>query len=364
MVVKDITEIVDLETVDTSKVPTATDAIDLVRVKEIRDSIDVHNTNNIITFGAGAQKKVTEVSRKMLEGVKTKDTGPVGNLLVDMVTQMRGLDFDKIKPGSKVGFLGKLFGKIAPVTKFIQKYEEITKHISVVVNDLETNKAKLMRDVKVLDRLYATTLVYFHDLAAYIEAGNQKLEELDKVGIPQWKKTAEESGDMLDAQKLRDLTHARDALERKVHDLKLTRQVVMQSLPSIRMVQQNDTDLIEKINSQITNTIPAWEQQLAIAVTMWRTAEATASTRAVSDYSNNLLTQNAKLLRQSNKEAREEIERGIYDVEAVKAANEELIAAIGESIAIANAGKEKRLQASAELVECENKLKEVLTSAA
>jgi len=357
-----VTKIKDTE-LDLLPITSDPNGIDLSKVPAIRDGLDITKTNDIIGFGSGAQKKVTDISRKMLEGVKSKDTGVVGGLLVDMVTSMRGLDFDKVKPGSKVGFLGKLLGRLTPVAKFIQQYEGISSHISVVVADLETNKVALMRDVKVLDRLYATTLTYFHELAAYIEAGTQKLEQLDKTEIPALKAIAEKSGDMLDAQKVQDLVHARDMLDRKVHDLKLTRQVVMQSLPSIRMVQQNDTDLIEKINSQITNTIPAWEQQLALAVAMWRSADATKTTRAVSDYSNELIKQNAKMLRQSNAEARTEIERGIYDVEAIKAANEELIAAIGESIAIANAGKEKRLQASAELIECENKLRDVLASA-
>jgi uncharacterized protein YaaN involved in tellurite resistance len=224
----------------------------------------------------------------------------------------------------------------------------------------------LLKDIKSLDLLYDKTLNFYDELALYIAAGEAKLAELDSVHIPAAEKEvekADENDQVMKAQELRDLRAARDDLERRVHDLKLTRQVTMQSLPSIRLVQENDKSLVTKINSTLVNTVPLWETQLAQAVTIQRSAEAAAAVKGANDLTNELLTSNAKNLRESNKMIREEMERGVFDIEAVKQANADLIGTINESLAIADEGKARRAAAEEELKKMEKELRDTLASA-
>lgn len=336
---------------------------DLESISKAKTEVDIRDTNSVINWGTGAQKQVGNVTGQMLEGVKSKDAGEVGDMLVGMVTQIRGLDFSKVQPGKEVGFFGKLLGKVTPIAEFIQSFEEIRSHVNTVVNNLETKKVGLSKSVKQLDLLYSTALEYFYDLGNYITAGEEMIAEMDSVTIPKMQEEAK-GGDMIKAQELNDFIASRDAFERRVHDLKLTRQVVMQNLPAIRMIQKNDTDLIAKINTQMVNTIPAWEMQLAMAVKMWESADAMKDSKALSDMQNDVLEANAAMLRQSNAAIRGEVERGAYDIESIKKANDDLVAAIEESITIAKEGKQKRLAASAELGAAEAKLKQALLSAA
>ncbi|NDH03662.1 MAG: toxic anion resistance protein, partial [Marivivens sp.] len=224
----------------------------------------------------------------------------------------------------------------------------------------------LLKDIESLDVLYERTLTFYDELALYISAGEAKLKELDEDTIPAKEAevaAAPEGDGVMVAQELRDLRSARDDLERRVHDLKLTRQVTMQSLPSIRLVQENDKSLVTKINSTLVNTVPLWETQLAQAVTIQRSAEAAKAVREANDLTNELLTANADNLRQANKVVREEMERGVFDIEAVKKANATLIATINESLEIADEGKRKRAEAEVELQRMESELKETLASA-
>jgi uncharacterized protein YaaN involved in tellurite resistance len=225
----------------------------------------------------------------------------------------------------------------------------------------------LMKDIKSLDKLYEKTLDFYHELALYITAGEEKLRELDQDTIPAKEaevQAAPEDDQVIKAQELRDLRAARDDLERRVHDLKLTRQVTMQSLPSIRLVQENDKSLVTKINSTLVNTVPLWETQLAQAVTIQRSTEAARAVREATDLTNELLQQNATNLRDSNKIVREEMERGVFDIEAVKAANAELIATIEDSLQIAAEGKRRRAEAEAEMQRMETELRDTLSAAA
>ena len=225
---------------------------------------------------------------------------------------------------------------------------------------------KLLKDIKSLDILYEKTLGFYDELALYITAGEEKLELLDTVDIPAKEKEvadAPEDQGVLKAQELRDIRAARDDLERRVHDLKLTRQVTMQSLPSIRLVQENDKSLVTKINSTLVNTVPLWETQLAQAVTIQRSGAAAEAVRDANDLTNELLTANAKNLREANRTVRQEMERGVFDIEAVKTANAELIATIEESLQIADEGKKKRAEAEVELKKMEHELRSTLSSA-
>jgi len=238
--------------------------------------------------------------------------------------------------------------------------------IDKITDDLLHHEHTLLKDIKSLDLLYEKTLQFYDELALYISAGEEKLKELDEKTIPAKEdevQAAPENDQVIKAQELRDLRAARDDLERRVHDLKLTRQVTMQSLPSIRLVQENDKSLVTKINSTLVNTVPLWETQLAQAVTIQRSAEAAAAVRDANDLTNELLTSNAENLRESNKMIREEMERGVFDIEAVKKANADLIGTIEESLQIADEGKAKRAAAEDDLKKMETDLRDTLAAA-
>jgi uncharacterized protein YaaN involved in tellurite resistance len=280
-----------------------------------------------------------------------------------MLTRLRGFKVDDLDPKNKPGFFGRLLGSANPIARFVQQYEEVRKQIDSVSNRLDGHKNKLMEDIVKLDRLYDANLQYYYTLADYIAAGEEMLRRLDGEVIPAMAKAAEGGADMLKAQELRDMRSMRDDLERRVHDLKLTRQVAMQSLPSIRLVQENDKSLVTKINSTMANTIPLWKQQLAQAVTIYRAGEAAKTVKEATDLTNELLKKNADMLRQSSAETRKQVERGIVDIEAVKHAHAQLIATIEESLQIADEGKKKRAEAEKELTGLESSLKAALAQA-
>ncbi len=325
--------------------------------------IDIYDSQSIIYFGSKAQEELTAISDKMLDGVKNKDIGAAGNDLNEMVSTLRGFDVEALDPNKKPGFFAKLFGGAKPIAKFIQRYEEVRKQIDSITNKLDAHKTTLLTDIIMLDKLYAANLEYFHNLDHYISAGDAKLLELDSQTIPDKAKAAERSEAVLDAQELRDLRSARDDLERRVHDLRLTRQVAIQSLPGIRLVQENDKGLINKINSTIVNTIPLWRQQLATAVAIYRSSDAAETLQSATDLTNELLEANANNLKQANALTRKELERGIFDIESVKNANATLIATINESLQIADEGKKMRAEAVAQLQACENELRQTLAAA-
>jgi uncharacterized protein YaaN involved in tellurite resistance len=325
---------------------------DQAKLGQLMAEINIADTKSILFFGSKAQEQLTIISDKMLDGVKNKDAGPVGNDLNAMVATIRGFDIDELDPNQKPGFFSRLLGKAKPVVKFLQQYEEVRKQIDGITDKLEIHKTTLLTDITSLDRLYAANLDYFHTLETYIAAGEETLKQLD-----------ESSAEMIITQELRDLRSARDDLERRVHDLRLTRQVAMQSLPSIRLVQENDKGLVNKINSTIVNTIPLWRQQLATAVTIYRSAQASDTIKAATDLTNQLLQSNAETLKQANAEARKQIERGVFDIETIKKANQLLIETIQESLQIADQGKKARSEALVQLQECEMELRKTLASA-
>ena len=325
--------------------------------------IDLNDTHSLLYFGAPAQQQLAGISDDMLEGVRNKDTGPAGEALNRMVGTVRNFDLGSLDPNRKPGFFARLLGKTKPVAEFLQRYEQVRNQIDAIGDDLERHKTQLLKDIAQLDRLYAANLEYFHHLERYIVAGEEKLKQLDEQDIPAMERAAKEGKSMTVAQQLRDLRANRDALERRVHDLKLTRQVAMQSLPSIRLVQENDKGLINKIVSTTANTLPLWRQQLAQAVTIHRSREAADVIRSASDLTNDLLKANAENLRQGNVEARREMERGVFDIEAVKQANASLIQTIEESLSIADEGRRKRAEAAIQLETLEAELRRTLINA-
>jgi len=333
------------------------------RIEDVMKEVDISDSNSIIFFGTQAQEQLTMISDSMLDGVRNKDAGPAGEALNEMLVTIRGFDIDDLDPNDEPNFIERIFGAGKPVVKFIQRYEEVRKQIDTITDKLESHKTRLLTDIASLDRLYDTNLDYFHDLAVYIAAGTEKLRELDDAEIPALHDAAEKSGEVLKAQELRDLRSMRDDLERRVHDLKLTRQVAMQSLPSIRLVQENDKSLVTKINSTMANTIPLWRQQLAQAVTIYRSGQAGKTLEAATDLTNDLLLANAENLKEANAQIRKQVERGVFDIEVVKKANEALIATIEESLQIADEGRRQRAEAETQLQACEVELRDVLAAA-
>ncbi len=339
-------------------------------IRRRMNEVDISNTQSIIKFGSQAQENLTAISDEMLDGVRNKDVGPAGDSLRSMVNTIRGFDASELAPGAKQGFLARIWGWItgrsSKVADFVTQYEEVRGQIDKVQDELLGHETKLLKDIKFLDKLYDSSLGFYDELALYIAAGEEKLKELDSTVIPAKVtevENAPEGAGVMVAQELRDLRAARDDLERRVHDLKLTRQVTMQSLPSIRLVQENDKSLVNKINSTLVNTVPLWQTQLAQAVTIQRSRDAAGAVKGATDLTNELLTKNADNLQMANREVREQMERGVFDIEAVKTANARLIQTIEESLAIADEGKKNRADAEAELIKMESELKATLASA-
>lgn len=307
---------------------------------------------------------MSSISENMLEGVRNKDLGGASASLNDMVVAIKGFDVDELNPNRKLGFFARLFGKAKPVAEFLSKYDDVRKQINTITDHMESHKTQLLTDVISLDKLYEANLDYFHKLELYIAAGEEKLRMMNDVEIPAMEQEAvTDAENMLAAQALRDIRSARDDLERRVHDLRLTRQVAMQSLPSIRLVQENDKTLINKINSTLINTVPLWKNQLAQAVTIFRMSDAAETVKRASDLTNDLLESNATNLRTANTEVRKQMERGVFDIESVRKANQELIGTINDSLQIAEEGRAKRNEAATELQHLESELRNALMAA-
>ena len=337
--------------------------------QEIRQKmaeIDLTNTQSIIGFGSAAQSELQVISQAMLADVRNKDVGPAGESLRKMVSTLRGFSSAELDVRREKSWWERLTGQAAPFAEFVARFEDVQTQIDRITGELLHHEHKLLKDIKSLDLLYGKTLAFYDALAIYIAAGEARLADVDATDIPAREAAvaaASEADQVMRAQELRDLRSARDDLERRVHDLKLTRQVTMQSLPSIRLVQENDKSLVTKINSTLVNTVPLWETQLAQAVTIQRSREAAGAVKEATDLTNELLKSNADTLRESNRAVREDMERGVFDIEAVKHANATLIATIEDSLQIADQGKARRAAAETELVKMEADLRDALSAA-
>jgi uncharacterized protein YaaN involved in tellurite resistance len=330
-------------------------------VEKAAKELDVKDRTSVIYFGASAQEKLDEISNRMIEGVQNKDLGEAGEALNKIVAAIRGFDIDELNPNVKLPWWKKFFGGSEPMVKFLQGYEEVRDQIDMTTNELERHKSQLMTDIVSLDKLYEANLEYFRNLELYIQAGEEKLKEIDEKELPLYEERAK-SGDMIAIQELKEVRGFRDDLERRVQDLRLSRQVAMQSLPSIRLVQENDKSLVNKITSTLVNTVPLWRNQLAQTVTIFRSHDAAKAIKEAADLSNELLEKNAEGLREANREVREQMERGIFDIDSIKKANATLIATLNDSLKIANEGKKAREAAMVELQKTEQELKEAILS--
>ncbi len=329
------------------------------KLEKALSELDFKDRSSIIYFGASAQEELDEISNRMIDGVKNKDTGAAGAVLNEMIATIKGFDLEELNPNKKLPWYAKLFGGTKPLVKFIQGYEEVRDQIDEISNNLESHKSKLMKDVVSLDKLYEANLEYFRTLEIYIEAGEIKKKELEEKIIPEYEERAKDE-DMLAIQELKEIRAFRDDLERRIYDLRLSRQVTMQSLPSIRLIQENDKSLINKIASTLVNTVPLWRNQLAQTVTIFRSHESAKALKNATDLTNELLEKNAEGLREANKEVRTQMERGIFDIESIKIANDTLIATLNDSLEIAEEGKKARIKALTELENTEHELKEAL----
>ncbi len=354
--IKEAVETAILEQSET--LPEVMEGEELALLDAIKE-LDINDRNSIIYFGSKAQEKLDSISNRMIDGVRNNQTGKAGAALNEMVAEIRGFDMDEFNPNKKLAWWQKLFGFTKPVVKFVQEYEEVRDQIDMISNNLEKHKSTLMTDVVSLDKLYDANLAYFRSLELYIKAGETKLEELNATIIPEFEaKTKEE--EMLAIQELKEIRGFRDDLERRVHDLRLSRQVAMQALPSIRLIQENDKSLINKITSTLVNTVPLWRNQLAQTVTIFRSHDAAIAVKEAADLTNELLEKNAEGLREANQVVREQMERGIFDISSIKKANETLIATLNDSIKITEEGKKARQEALVELENTEKELKEAL----
>lgn len=325
-------------------------------VEEFAAKIDLHSSNMILQYGAGAQKKMADFSETALENVRTKDLGEVGEMLASVVSELRTLEEEEEDKGF-FSFFKKSRNKLANMKA---KYEKAEGNVERICDALESHQIQLLKDIAMLDKMYELNVTYFKELSMYIAAGKRKLEEVRNTEMAQLEAKAKGSGLPEDAQAVSDLSSLCNRFEKKIHDLELTRAVSLQMAPQIRLVQSNDTLMSEKIQSTIVNTIPLWKSQMVLAIGVENSAKAAKAQREVTDMTNALLRKNAETLKMATIETAKETERGIVDMETLKATNESLIATLDEVMKIQTEGKEKRRAAEVELNRMEGELKQKL----
>ena len=328
------------------------------QVDKIKDELDLTDSTAILRFGAPAQQKIAEFSDSVLSQVRTKDSGPVGELLGNLVTQVR-----EFEPEGGSSFLKKipLVGSLVKKGEDIkQGYEKLSTQVERIQTNLEQAKLKMMKDVALFDKLYAENLGYFKQLQLYIQAGEEKLTEMREVTLPKLRQQAADSGDPMAVQVVADFEASVNRFEKKVHDLKISKTIAIQSAPQIRLIQNNDKALIDRVQTAIYSTIPLWKNQLVIALGLQAQQDVLRMQQAVNNTTNELLRRNAELLQQNSIETAQENERSIVDIETVREVNDRLINTIEETIKIQQNGRAKRQAAEAELVQIEGRLRETL----
>lgn len=324
-------------------------------VEAFSKQIDLKDSTVILQYGAGTQKKMADFSEAALENVKTKDLGEIGDLLSNVVTELKAFDEEESK-----GFFG-LFKKTSNKLESMKaKYTKAETNVNAICAVLENHQVQLLKDVAVLDKMYDLNLTYYKELTMYILAGKKKLQEIRMGELQQLKEKAQISGLAEDAQAVNDLDEMCSRFEKKLYDLELTRAISMQTAPQIRMVQSNDTVMVEKIQSTVVNTIPLWKSQMIIALGVEHSLQAAEAQRQVSDLTNELLKKNAEKLKLASVETAKEAERGIVDMETLKATNESLISTLDEVMKIQQEGRVKRQEAESEMQRMEAQLKQKL----
>ncbi len=321
-------------------------------VNEFAAKIDVENTAQIMQYGAGTQKKMAEFSDAALENVRTQDLAEVGDLIVDVVGELKNFDADEPK-----GFLGLFRKQVDKLETMKSRYARAEVNVEKISDALQQHQVRLLKDSAVLDKMYEQNLAYFKELTMYIAAGKQKLEEVRAGKLVELQAKAQETGLAEDAQVAKDLADKCDRFEKKIHDLELTRAISIQTAPQIRMIQNNDNVMVEKIQTTLVNTIPLWKNQMVLALGIAHSTEAAQAQKQVTDITNALLKQNAEKLHMASVETAKEAERGIVDIETLKQTNAQLIQTLDEVMKIQEEGRTKRLAAEAEMAKMEDDLK-------
>ena len=325
-------------------------------VEEFSSKIDISNSQAVLTYGVGSQKKIAEFSENALERVKTKDLGEIGDMLAGVVGEIRSLEIDEEDKGF-FGFFKKSGNKLANMKA---KYDKVEVNVNNISKALEDHQVTLMKDVLMLDKMYELNMNYYKELSMYIMAGKKRLERANNIELPELIKKADESGLPEDTQKAKDFSQMINRFEKKIHDLELTKTVSLQMAPQIRLIQNNDSMMSDKIQSTIVNTIPLWKNQMVIAIGLKHSTDAAKAQRAVSDMTNELLKKNAETLKAATIETAKESERGIIDIETLKSTNKTLISTFDEVIKIQDEGRKKRKEAEVELKNIENEMRSKL----
>ena len=331
--------------------------VEQAAVKAFAEKIDVLNTEQVMNYGSNAQKNISEFSEAALNSVRTKDLGEVGGMLGDLVVELQGLNFD---PEEKKGFLGLFKKATQNIASLKAQYDKAEVNVDKIVESLEKHEVVLMKDISMMDKMYERNLEYMKELTMYIIAGKLKIEQLRNEELPKYQQKAQESGLPEDAQAANDFANMIGRFEKKIHDLELTRTISIQMSPQIRMIQNNDSLMAEKIRSSIVNTIPLWKSQMVLALSLYHSDQAMKAQREVTDVTNQLLTKNAQALHQGSVAIAKETERGIVDIETLKKTNQELISTLDEVRQIQDDGRAKRMQAEEELGRIEGELKQKL----
>jgi uncharacterized protein YaaN involved in tellurite resistance len=327
------------------------------QVDEIKRTVDVRDTQMVIQYGLPAQNRIATFSDTLLADLRTKDAGEPGQALAELLTKVRELDVDSLAagaPAARIPLVGRFLDSFK---RFSARYQKLSTNVDRLLDGLERNRMALLKDVTVLDKMYELNLEYLEQLDLYIAAGDDILLDLQSKQLPALEVEARASGDPLAAQQLTDFHQAVMRFERRLHDLKLTRMIAIQTAPQIRLIQNNDQNLVEKIQSSITNTVPLWKNQIIIALSLYRQQQALELQKEVTDTANELLAKNAELLKTGSAKVGREVERGIVDIETLKKANDDLIATLEETIKIQQEGHEKRIVAEAELLRLQSDLK-------
>ena len=334
----------------------------MARVEEVKNGINLMDSQTMIQYGVGAQRNISNFSDNILNQVRNKDSGYVGDLMSELILKVKDAEVDRLDDGimSKILILRNASKTIK---KFMQKYERLELQIDRIEQDLEKARMQMLKDITLFDSLYEKNMEYFQDLQIYILAGDEKLKELQQVILPRLHTEAAAKGDPMSAQAVRDFEDTVSRFEKKIYDLKLSKTIAIQTAPQIRLIQNNDKMLVDKIQTAVLSTIPLWKSQIVVALGLYRQEKALELQRSVTDATNELLTKNAELLKQNTADVARESERGIVDLETLKKVNSDLISTIEDTIKIQQEGRIARKNAEAELVSIEDKLKQTLLRA-
>lgn len=333
---------------------------DRKRIDEIKNAIDLTDSQASVQYGVNAQRNIAEFSDTILNNIRSKDSGYVGELLSNLVVKVKGFEVDGSSNGSfikKIPILGSLVGK---AQNMMAEYDKLSVQVDKIQGELDKARMVMLKDIVMFDTMYDKNVEYFKELQLYIRAGEEKIQELQTQTIPRLRQEAANSQNQMAVQLVSDFENAVSRFEKKVHDLKLSKTIAIQTAPQIRLIQNNDKVLVDKVQSAIFNTIPLWKSQIVIALGLSRQQKVLQMQREITNTTNELLRRNAEMLKQSTLETARETERGIVDIETVKKVNDDLISTIEETIKIQQEGRQKRKAAEAELVQIEDRLKQTL----